>query len=61
MKDVKVKTPVAVEKTDNVFHLKVDTRHADDLALLAKGNVKVDDLAGVVSRLMARVKDLEEG
>lgn len=58
---VKVNSPAAVEKSDGVFLLKADNRQTADTAVLAKGGLKVDDLAGVVSRLMERVKRLEEG
>ncbi len=46
---VKVKPPTAVEKTNGTFRLKADNQHTEDLALLAKGDPKVDDLAGVVA------------
>lgn len=58
---VKIKTPGAVEKVNGQFRLKVDPRQADDAALLAKSNLKVDELAAVVNRLIERVKALEEG
>ncbi len=58
---VKVKPPTAVEKTNGTFRLKADNQHTEDLALLAKGDPKVDDLAGVVGRLLERVGALEEG
>ncbi len=58
---VKIKTPDAVEKVNGQFRLKVYARPADDAALLAKSNLKVDELAAVVGRLLERVKVLEEG
>ncbi len=57
----KVKSPGAVEKVNGQFRLKAEARPADDSALLAKGNLKMDELAAVVGRLLERVKVLEEG
>lgn len=63
MKKLKINKLDEVEKTDGVFCLKpredTRTKHAEDLALLAKGGLKVDDLANMVVRLMERVRDLE--
>jgi hypothetical protein len=63
MKIWKNKLPGAVEKNDGVFCLKphedARAKHAEDLALLAKGGLKVEDLAIMIARLMERVKDLE--
>jgi hypothetical protein len=56
----KVKPPDAVEKADGLFRLKAVNRAEDDQAVLSKDSLKVDELAGVVSRLMERVKALEE-
>jgi hypothetical protein len=56
----KVKPPDAVEKADGLFRLKAGNRADDDQALLSKGGLKVDELAGVVSRLTERVRVLEE-
>jgi hypothetical protein len=65
MKKLKVKKLDEVEKSGGAFRLKpgakaARARHADDLAVLARGGLKVDDLAGVVGRLMERIKVLEE-
>jgi hypothetical protein len=56
----KVKPPDAVEKADGLFRLKAGNRADDDLTVLSKGGLKVDELARVVFRLMERVKALEE-
>jgi hypothetical protein len=64
--EAKVKTPGAVEKMNGAYRLKPDAtstraRSAEDMALLAKSSLKVDELAAIVGRLMERVKELEEG
>ncbi len=67
MKDLKSKgkTPDAVEKADGLYRLKpkddARAKHADDLSVLSKGGLKVDELAAVVGHLLERVKALEEG
>ncbi len=60
------KTPSGVEKMDGVLRFKPDTtsaraQHSTDLGALAKGGLKVDELAAIVGRLIERVKELEEG
>lgn len=56
----KLKAPGTVEKVNGQFRLKVDARPTDDAALLAKGNLKMDELVTVVGRLLERVGELEE-
>jgi hypothetical protein len=63
--ETKENIPGAVEKLDGAYRLKPVTtsaqgKHTEDMIVLTKGSLKVDELAGIVSRLMERVKELEE-
>jgi hypothetical protein len=65
MKKLKVKKMDEVEKKAGLFKLKpgiqaARAKHADDLAVLAKGGLKVEDVTAVMVRLLQRVRDLEE-
>jgi len=65
MKKMKGKKLDEVEKTGGAYRLKPGSKaarakHADDLALLAKGGLKVEDMAAIVVRLLQRVAILEE-
>ncbi|MEI8132764.1 MAG: hypothetical protein WCG34_10040 [Leptolinea sp.] len=65
MKKLKVKKLDEVEKSGGAFRLKPGPKaargkHKDDLAVLAKGGLKVEDLVAILVRVLQRVEVLEE-
>jgi hypothetical protein len=65
MKKLKVKKLDEVEKSGGSFRLKpgakaARARHADDLAVLARGGLKMEDITAVLVHVLQRVEVLEE-
>jgi hypothetical protein len=65
MKKIKAKKPDEVEKTTGGIRLKsgiksARSHHADDLAALARNDLKVGDISAVLVHLLQRVSYLEE-
>jgi hypothetical protein len=65
MKKLKCKKLDEVEKSGGAFRLKpgakaARARHADDLAVLARGGLKVEDITAVLVHVLQRVEVLEE-
>jgi hypothetical protein len=65
MKKLKVKKMDEVEKSADGIRLKpgvkaARARHADDLAVLARGGLKVEDITAVLVHVLQRVEVLEE-